>query len=111
MITKKHRDELKSFDAPHQPYSPAVRVDLLLQELVDSNGGSECVPVLVRGKLQRYHKITIVSIVTTIVTTIVTIIVTVIAVVLLIAIITVIVIVIVIVVIIVIVILLVILKY
>ena len=51
MITKKHRDELKSFDAPHQPYSPAVRVDLLLQELVDSNGGSECVPVLVKGKV------------------------------------------------------------
>ena len=68
MITKKHRDELKSFDAPHQPYSQAVRVDLLLQELVDSNGGSECVPVLVRGKLQRDHKITIVAIVTTKVT-------------------------------------------
>ena len=65
MITKKHRDELKSFDAPHQPYSQAARVDLLLQELVDSNGGSECVPVLVRGKFkQRDHKITIVSMLT-----------------------------------------------
>ena len=38
-----------------------MRVDLLLQELVDSNGGSECVPVLVRGKLQRDHKVKIVA--------------------------------------------------
>ena len=42
-----------------------MREDLLLQELVDSNGGSECVPVLVRGKFkQRDHKITIVAMLT-----------------------------------------------